>query len=175
MHKKEFVKHWSSFSKESPEEGLSNWPQDYVTCPDCLSGQRDCIPDAPVCFVDGECEGVVDHVEVAPSAEACLDLCNSTFGCRWFTFYGDESECNLFESCPTLDELACYDCISGERRCADETTTTTTTETSSQSPSPSKCLFQRGNHSKLDMTMILLTKLNQNWLPLTIKHLSSTN
>jgi hypothetical protein len=73
-------------------------------CTDCLTGQPDCVPDDPTCWVEGECEGIVDYVTGSPSAEDCLDLCSKTLGCRWFTFHGKALECLLLKTCPTIDE-----------------------------------------------------------------------
>jgi hypothetical protein len=73
--------------------------------------------------------GISEHSEVKPSAKECLELCDATFSCRWFTFYSSYSDCVLFKSCPTID-ASCEDCISGERRCIDQTTTTSETPTS---------------------------------------------
>ena len=81
-------------------------------CPDCLTSQQDCIPDDPICRVVGECEGVLNHTEVASSPEGCLKLCNSTTSCRWSTFNSDVSECLIFQTCPTIDE-SCLSCTSG--------------------------------------------------------------
>ena len=72
--------------------------------------------------VDGECKGIVDHFETRPSQEACLDLCQISLGCRWFTYHQQASACLLFQECRSL--IPCSDCVSGERRC-DVTTSTT--------------------------------------------------
>jgi hypothetical protein len=53
---------------------------DPAVCPDCLSEERECIPDEAQCWVQGQCQGVVDHFEQAASVEECLQLCNSTKG-----------------------------------------------------------------------------------------------
>ncbi len=84
----------------------------------------------------GNCVGIDFLTEKIPTAQDCLWLCNSTSGCRWFTFYQSVYECILFRNCPTIDE-SCEDCVSGERRCIDETTSTTTEEpTSSTTTTP---------------------------------------
>jgi hypothetical protein len=108
-------------------------------CTDCLTGQPECVPDDPTCWVEGECEGIVDYITGSPSAEDCLDLCSKTLGCRWFTFHGKALECLLLKTCPTIDE-SCQDCISGERRCIEDVSTTTdvtstaTTTTTTEKP-----------------------------------------
>ena len=110
---------------------------DEEVCPDCLTSQRECVPEDPVCFVEGECQGIVDIIKTSASAEECLQLCDSTFGCRWFTFYSTGSECILFKSCSTID-ATCEACVSGERRCAEATSSTaaSTSTTTTSSPKP---------------------------------------
>jgi hypothetical protein len=102
---------------------------DTQDCIDCLSGQHNCIPNEPACSIQGNCIGIRIHAEKSPSQEDCLQLCDSFLGCRWFSFYPSGSECILFQNCPTIDE-SCEDCVSGERRCIDETTSTTPEVTS---------------------------------------------
>ena len=87
-------------------------------CKNCLSAQTDCIPDEPACQVEGNCQGIALHSEQTATDEDCLQLCDLTLGCRWFTFFTSGSECVLLQNCPTIDE-SCEDCISGERRCID--------------------------------------------------------
>ncbi len=105
-------------------------------CDNCLSAQHDCIPNEKLCLIQGNCNGKIIHSEEIQTAKECLQLCDSTHGCRWFTFYTLVPVCVLFENCPTIDE-SCEDCISGERRCIDEVVsstteiTSTTTETTS--------------------------------------------
>ena len=69
----------------------------------------------------------MDHFETRPSQEACLDLCQISLGCRWFTYHQQASACLLFQECRSL--IPCSDCVSGERRCDVTTTTTTGTDT----------------------------------------------
>jgi hypothetical protein len=150
------------FCKSEPECAWTtyfprtSYCQLYSTCPsidseyceDCLSSQQECIPDDPVCWVGGECKGVVHHTEMAASAEECLHVCNSTVSCRWFTFNTEVSECLLFKSCSVLDE-SCEECISGERRCIEETSTTTTEPvTTTSTPIP------RGNFFAIAWTRV---------------------
>ena len=97
---------------------------DVESCQECLSGKQACIPDNPVCNIHGHCSGLLDHIEELPSLEDCLQLCQSSFGCRWVTHELASSQCLLYKTCPSLDE-SCNDCISSERRCIDHLTTTT--------------------------------------------------
>ncbi len=102
-------------------------------CPECLTSQRDCTPDDPVCFVEGECQGIVDSITAAATASECLQLCNSIFGCHWFTFNSGVSKCILLKSCSTIDPT-CKECTSGERRCSEAPTTTTAATTPTPTP-----------------------------------------
>jgi hypothetical protein len=105
---------------------------DSEKCPECLTSRRDCSPDDPVCFVKGECQGMVNNITAAGTASECLQLCNSIFGCHWFTFNPEVSKCILLKSCSTIDP-SCKECTSGERRCLETSTTKTTPEESSSS------------------------------------------
>ena len=81
------------------------------------------------------CVGIRIHSEELPTAEDCLQLCDATLGCRWFSFYSSVPECVLFKNCPSIDESS-EDCISGERRCIDETSSSTTEMTSTTNVPP---------------------------------------
>jgi hypothetical protein len=102
---------------------------DTQLCDNCLSAQHDCIPNEKVCSIQGSCNGIKMHSEEMQTAKDCLQLCDATPGCRWFTFYTLVPVCVLFENCPSIDE-SCEDCISGERRCIDEVVSSTTEITS---------------------------------------------
>ena len=104
---------------------------DVESCQECLSGNRACIPDDPVCNIHGHCSGVLDHIEELPSLKDCLQLCQSSFGCRWVTHELASSQCLLYKTCPSLDE-SCNDCFTSERRCIDHLTTTTEDTTTTE-------------------------------------------
>ena len=104
---------------------------DVELCPECLSGQQGCIPDGPVCNIQGSCSGVLDRIENLPSLEDCLQVCQSSFGCRWVTYELASLECLLYKTCPSLDE-SCNYCISSERRCIDYLSTTTEDTTTTE-------------------------------------------
>jgi len=106
---------------------------DADVCSDCLTTKRECIPDEPVCWIEGECEGIVDLIVPTSSADDCLQLCSSTFGCHWFTFYARALECVILKTCSTIDE-SCNECISGERRCIAESSTTATESSTTERP-----------------------------------------
>jgi len=106
-------------------------------CLNCLSSQRECTQDEPVCFVEGLCMGTIEGITSASTPAECLQLCNSDLDCQWFTFESKASNCILFKSCPTIDESH-KECISGERRCLETSTSTLATTTSTTSaPMPS--------------------------------------
>jgi hypothetical protein len=102
---------------------------DTQLCDNCLSAQHDCIPNEKACSIQGSCNGIKMHSEELQTEKECLQLCDSTRGCRWFTFYTLVPVCVLFENCPSINE-SCEDCISGERRCIDEVVSSTTEITS---------------------------------------------
>lgn len=130
---------WATFAAETGYcELLENCSiLDAEICPNCLTGQRDCIPDDPQCMASGECEGTVDFFETLPTVEECLGLCNSTIGCRWITFHTEANECILFKNCPTIDE-SCKSCVSSERRCLQSQPTTTISPSTTTTPEKSK-------------------------------------
>ncbi len=127
---------------------------DTQLCDNCLSAQYDCIPNEKVCSIQGSCNGIKMHSEEMQTAKDCLQLCESTRGCRWSTFYTLVPVCVLFENCPSIDE-SCEYCISGERRCIDEivsstteitsTTTTTTTSTTTMETTSTTSEKPQGN------------------------------
>ena len=104
-------------------------------CPDCLTSQSSCDPDPPACWLQGECSGIADHAVPSQSSMDCLQICNTTIGCRWWTFDSTVNECVLFKTCVEIDE-SCKDCVSGERRCIDDVTTTSTPAYSTTTETP---------------------------------------
>jgi hypothetical protein len=68
-------------------------------------------------LIIGECIGNRLHVaEEIPSQEDCLNVCQQTENCKWFTFIQTSQTCLLFTDCETLDET-CAECTSGQSRC----------------------------------------------------------
>ncbi len=87
-------------------------------CPDCKSGQNNCVETKPKCNKQGECTGEKNELnEISDTSEDCLKLCKSTSTCNWFTFYKQFSKCVLFKSCYKIDST-CQACVSGERSCS---------------------------------------------------------
>ncbi len=107
------------------------------------TGEQSCTPPEAVCFVAGECEGILIETVASTSADQCLQLCNSTASCRWFTFQSEAAKCILFQSCDALDD-SCSACVSGERRCIDSPVTTTT-QTPTTTPPPKRKLIPCNN------------------------------
>jgi hypothetical protein len=88
---------------------------DLEICQDCKSGQRNC--HELQCDVRGECTGIIiESSSMTYLVEDCLQLCKSTPGCAWFTFYQNHYQCFLFESCSTIVST-CETCVSGQRAC----------------------------------------------------------
>ena len=100
-----------------------------------MTSQSACDPGPPACWLQGECSGIADHAVPCQSSMDCLQICNTTIGCRWWTFDSTVNECVLFKTCVEIDE-SCKDCVSGERRCIDDVTTTTTTAYSTTTETP---------------------------------------
>jgi len=84
--------------------------------------QVGCTVDEPVCFVPGECQGSVDHLEETTSQETCLQLCKSRDSCNWFTYHTPTSACILYHTCDSISS-ECSECVSGESRCEVGSTT----------------------------------------------------
>ena len=120
---------------------------DVDKCPDCLTGQAGCLTQDPKCFVNGECRGNMLFFTVAENKEECLRVCKETFGCKWFTFHGfksPESTCILYYDCQDFDE-SCDTCVSGERRCDEETSTTASTTTTTAATTSTTTSSTKGN------------------------------
>ena len=91
---------------------------DAETCPDCISGKKECVVNEPKCEVQGECKGIAEQDESVQTVEECLQLCKSNSGCAWFTFNKLYFHCFLFEICSNIDVSSCGDnCISGQKEC----------------------------------------------------------
>ena len=56
------------------------------------------------------------HVEDASSVADCQYSCTNFDGCNFYSFDGT-MECLMFDTCPTVDETICPDCISGSPGC----------------------------------------------------------
>jgi len=85
------------------------------TCGTCVSGEVAC---PLLCGAPGLCQGVFIHTEDASSTSACQDACTNFNGCNFYSFDPTTEECLMFDTCPTLNDDICPDCISGTPECA---------------------------------------------------------
>jgi len=88
---------------------------DEQSCPECLSGERDCLAPEIKCWLTGKCQGEAFSTNSTQTSEECLGLCQEEAGCNWFTFDDRKKSCFLFGQCPDLD--GCDYCVSGNSQC----------------------------------------------------------
>ncbi len=87
-------------------------------CHKCVTGQRDCIPVEPLCFISGKCIGNVVKTEQGVSRkDDCLSACKTTKTCSWFTFYSKLSTCVLMRNCIIQDATEGEVCLYGQAAC----------------------------------------------------------
>ncbi len=104
-------------------------------CSDCVSGDSDCL----VCFVEGQCLGSFLGTLEADDAEDCLEVCQETDGCGWFSFDSSDGLCLLTADCQEVDE-GCGSCVAGQVECdgggeqEDSSSSTTTATTALSTP-----------------------------------------
>ncbi len=74
----------------------------------------------PACFQLGECQGslYVGNERVA-DVQACLEMCQDSQDCQYFSFYQDEAggDCVQFANCVDFSIDTCTDCFSGHQTC----------------------------------------------------------
>ena len=81
------------------------------------SGEVAC-PLAPlVCGEAGLCQGTLVHSENAGTTQDCDDACANFNGCNFYSFDPTLAECLMFETCPSVDDTFCPECVSGSPRC----------------------------------------------------------
>ena len=63
----------------------------------------------------GECTNS-EHINIFPAKDQfqCLQLCKANQECNWFSFYPTVNTCQLLNSCDTLNQTICSDCLSGQ-------------------------------------------------------------
>ena len=82
-----------------------------------ISGQDSCEPPKPTqCYVQGECQGELAGFNKADDVNECLDACQTTANCTWFSYNQFSSLCFQLRTCDQLDSSA-YGYISGEVTC----------------------------------------------------------
>ena len=74
-------------------------------------------PSDILCGLSGVCEGLLIHTEDASTTAACQDACTNFNGCIYYSHDPTADKCLMFETCPTLDENSCPQCISGSPGC----------------------------------------------------------
>ena len=55
------------------------------------------------CEQEGECSGILTGYTEEVNAKNCHNNCYHATGCNWYTFYEDESICNYFATCDSID------------------------------------------------------------------------
>lgn len=70
------------------------------------------------CLVPGECQqSLYIGIAVASNPAECLDFCQETPDCNYFTHYSDEGGCFAWSYCQQFSSDACTDCVSGDAIC----------------------------------------------------------
>jgi hypothetical protein len=70
----------------------------------------------PMCYMPGQCAGIVVGFPSTDTYNDCLDVCKNNTNCKFFTHYLDTAECLEFYDCPSVD-TACENCFSGQVEC----------------------------------------------------------
>ena len=60
----------------------------------------------------------IDEVRTS-DAQECLEACQETEGCDYFTYYRTRGDCVMFANCVALSSNSCGDCVSGNSSCPD--------------------------------------------------------
>ena len=58
---------------------------------------------------------------LTPDAQGCLERCQMTLGCNFFTHFGNDKNCVMFDNCVEFETDTCEDCLSGNFTCPDLT------------------------------------------------------
>ncbi|TRY70202.1 hypothetical protein TCAL_09641 [Tigriopus californicus] len=70
------------------------------------------------CFIPGEClDSLIVDISPSNNSRECLQKCQNTRGCEWFTYYNQTKLCASLTTCLNLNATHCTDCISGEDEC----------------------------------------------------------
>ena len=134
---------WVSFNRElgacSAFKACDNLEESDVNT---VSSSVNCT----LCGVSGSCQGyLLAPVDIAESAEDCLNLCQAEKDCAWFSFNSQLKFCNLFQSCSDFLVDGHEYWVSGEVACSaastpalSSTTTATPSPTTSSTPAPAE-------------------------------------
>ena len=91
---------------------------DDKTCPDCLTGEKECSAPEIKCWLTGKCAEDPLSTNFTQTSEECLNKCKETPECNWFTFDERKHLCQLFVNCTDL--AGCDSCISANSECQSE-------------------------------------------------------
>ena len=72
--------------------------------------------DSLTCYEEGQCQGTLLNAQVKHTYNECLDFCQNTSECQWFTFFDDTENCILQLDCPFIDK-SCQFCHVGQTSC----------------------------------------------------------
>ena len=84
---------------------------------DIKLGEVACPLPPLVCGEAGLCQGTLVHGEGAASIGNCEDNCANFDGCNYYTFDPTLTQCYMFETCPSVDDTLCQECVSGSPGC----------------------------------------------------------
>ena len=84
---------------------------------DILGQCKDSASDDALCGETGVCQGVLIHTEDASTTPMCQQACANFPRCLYYTHDPAAGKCLMFETCPSLDESFCPDCVSGSPEC----------------------------------------------------------
>ena len=74
-----------------------------------------------LCGEPGLCQGITIHRESADTTTECQDACTNFTGCNYYTYDPTIAECFMFDTCPSVDNTLCPDCVSGSPGCGSST------------------------------------------------------
>ncbi len=60
---------------------------------------------------------LVDMFHDVDDAQNCLEMCQQSGDCEYFTFYEEDHSCLTFVNCLTFSTNSCTNCFSGESSC----------------------------------------------------------
>mgnify|MGYP001215804501 FL=1 len=77
---------------------------------------------AQQCNIPGICVNseVIEVINDISEYEVCLEECKQLQECQWMSFYPNGLLCELFKTCPEIDETICHNCISSQKSCGDD-------------------------------------------------------
>ena len=150
------------FGKVTPGTLFVSWDTDskicvaYSSCDQLDETESTFITssvECTACHGHGECLGhVVDEV-ILGAEESCLEVCQSTDTCSWFTFFADLQICLLMTDCPRLD-TECSNCYSSQRECGSISTTTQQPTTTAPREKRNRLVHMDGDNGVLTLVTL---------------------